>query len=97
MNNIEIGTVVTSTAGRDKGRSFIVVGIIDEQHVYVADGTLRKLENPKKKKLKHLQVHNIVIDSIKTKIYEKKQVFNAEIRNCLLSHGFKSVKISEEE
>lgn len=97
MNKIEIGTVVTSTAGRDKGRSFITVGVADEQHVYVADGSLRKLENPKKKKMKHLQVHNIVIDSIKTKIYEKKQVFNAEIRNCLLSHGFNHGKISEEE
>jgi len=92
-----IGTVATSKAGRDKGRSFIIVGICDEQHVYVADGSLRKLEKPKKKKLKHLILQKTVIDGIKSKIYEKKQIFNAEIRNCLLSHGYNHGKISEEE
>lgn len=92
-----IGTVATSTAGRDKGRSFIIVGVCDEQNVLVADGSLRKLEKPKKKKLKHLHLHNTVVEGIKLKIYEKKQVFNAEIRNCLLSHGYNHGKISKEE
>ena len=98
MNAAEtVGVIVTSCAGRDRGRSFIVVGVCDDNHVYVADGSLRKLENPKKKKLKHLLIHDIVVESIRTKIYDKKQIFNAEIRNCLLSHGFNRDRISEEE
>lgn len=96
-DSIKIGTVVTSLAGRDKGRSFIVVGQCDANHVYVADGMLRKLENPKKKKLRHLKLHNEVADSIRVKISEEKQVFNAEIRKCLLSLGFNHDKISEED
>ena len=92
-----IGTVATSRAGRDKGRSFIIVGICDEQHVYIADGECRKLERPKKKKLKHLLLHDTVVDSIRIKISEEKQIFNAEIRKCLLSLGFNHDKISEEE
>lgn len=92
-----IGTVATSRAGRDKGRSFIIVGVCDDEHVYIADGTLRKLENPKKKKLKHLKLHDLVVDSIRVKILEKKQVFNAQVRNCLLSQGFGHDRISEEE
>jgi ribosomal protein L14E/L6E/L27E len=91
------GRIATSCAGRDKGRSFIIVGVFDNQHVYIADGSLRKLENPKKKKLRHLKVHDIVVEGIRTKINDKKQVFNAEIRNCLLSHGFNRDRISEEE
>ncbi len=48
--------VATSLAGRDKGRTFVIVGVLDEEHVYIADGRMRKIEKPKKKKLKHLKV-----------------------------------------
>jgi large subunit ribosomal protein L14e len=53
---IAVGRVVRSKAGRDKGRFFLVVGVADEEHLLIADGDLRKLEKPKKKKLKHLAV-----------------------------------------
>lgn len=51
---ITVGRVVRSTAGRDKGRLFLVVGVFDEEHLLIADGDLRKVEKPKKKKLRHL-------------------------------------------
>ena len=50
------GSVVFSLAGRDKGRYFIVVGVLDEDHVLIANGRSRKIGKPKKKKLKHLSV-----------------------------------------
>lgn len=51
---IGIGSVVRSRAGRDSGRDFLVIGILDEEYVLLADGDLRKAEKPKKKKVKHL-------------------------------------------
>ncbi len=83
-----IGRVVTSKAGRDKGRSFLITGVIDENHVYVVDGTLRKLLNPKKKKLKHLTMESAEAEGIREKLTTGKQVFDAEIRNCLIHLGF---------
>lgn len=51
-----LGQLVVSLAGRDKGCICAVVGSADEEgFVYIADGRLRKVENPKKKKLKHLK------------------------------------------
>ncbi len=49
-----IGQIVRSTAGRDNGKAFIVIKT-EGNYVYVADGMTRKLEAPKKKKLKHIQ------------------------------------------
>lgn len=83
-----IGRVVTSKAGRDKGRSFLITGVIDDNHVSVVDGTLRKLSNPKKKKLKHLTMEPAEAESIREKLTTGKQVFDAEIRNCLIHLGF---------
>lgn len=53
--DITSGSIVLSTAGRDCDRIFAVVGVIDENHVLISDGRVRRLETPKKKKLKHLK------------------------------------------
>lgn len=51
-----LGQLVVSLAGRDKDLICTVVGISeDEGYVLIADGRIRKVENPKKKKLKHLK------------------------------------------
>lgn len=47
------GCVVLSTAGRDKGRYFIVLDI-EDNYVSIVDGKLRRVESPKRKKIKHL-------------------------------------------
>ena len=49
------GDVVLSVAGRDSGRCFIVIEKIDESYLALADGKLRKVEKPKKKKYKHVK------------------------------------------
>lgn len=51
MNQFDIAR---STAGRDAGKYFVVVKLVDEQYCLICDGKLRKLEKPKKKKVKHL-------------------------------------------
>ena len=38
MKALSPGQLVRAKAGRDKGRQFFIVGIIDEKHVYIADG-----------------------------------------------------------
>lgn len=51
-----LGHFVVSLAGRDKGCICAVVGNAeDEGYVLIADGKVRKVESPKKKKLKHLK------------------------------------------
>jgi ribosomal protein L14E/L6E/L27E len=83
-----VGRVATSRAGRDKDRSFIIVSVMDGSHVAVADGKLRKLSKPKKKKLKHLALEKESADIIKQRLLEGQQVLDSEIRNCLLNLGY---------
>ncbi|MBQ9486081.1 MAG: KOW domain-containing RNA-binding protein [Clostridia bacterium] len=53
MYKARMGDVVMSTAGRDKGKTFLVIDICDG-FAYIADGKVRKVLNCKKKNLKHL-------------------------------------------
>ena len=57
---MEIGQVVFSKCGRDKGRAFVVLSIEDE-YVFLSDGQLRPLNKPKKKKIKHTQPTHTVV------------------------------------
>lgn len=54
MKEICIGMLAYSKCGRDRKRLFCVVDILDTEFVLVADGKLRTLDSPKKKRLKHL-------------------------------------------
>jgi len=78
-----IGRVAFSKAGRDKGRLLMVVKILDEDFVMAADGELRKLEKPKKKRIKHLQYTDFVVENIAVKIENGEKVLNSEIRDAI--------------
>ena len=77
-----IGQIVYSISGRDKAKSFIVTKV-DGQYVYIADGDLRKLDKPKKKKIKHIQATNFVDETIKQKIENNEYLLDADIRKAL--------------
>ena len=47
------GQLVRSKAGRDKTRTLAVLAV-EEQMLLLADGDLRKLDNPKRKKKQHV-------------------------------------------
>ena len=84
MNSpVEVGRVVFSRAGRDKGKYFIIVDIIDDQYVLISDGNLRRLSSPKKKKIKHLDAKPEVLEGIKDKIARNQKVFDAELRSAI--------------
>ena len=75
-----LGEYVVSRAGRDKGKLFIVTSILNDIYVTVADGDLRRVENPKKKKLKHLNPINKISDEIADKLNNNKKVTNLSVR-----------------
>jgi ribosomal protein L14E/L6E/L27E len=59
-----LGKIVYSKSGRDKGKMFIIVGVVDENFVLLADGDLRKIENPKLKNIRHVQLTNMIAEDV---------------------------------
>ena len=80
----QIADLVVSLSGRDKNRVFMVTEVLDSNYVLIADGMLRKLEKPKKKKIKHLEKSQFVLNErLLQKISEGKKITNAELRKAL--------------
>lgn len=82
MVPMKLGQVVTSKAGRDRGKWFIIVGFQDKW-VLIADGSSRRIANPKKKNPKHVAVTNYVAEEIGTKLATGQKVSDGELRSFL--------------
>ncbi len=82
-DNSLLGKVVHSKSGRDKGKFFIIIGIIDAEYVYISDGDLRKIEKPKKKKIKHLVFKDVLADDIRNTILSDGKISNSKIKKFL--------------
>lgn len=78
-----LGRLVKSTAGRDRGRFFIVVGEMDEKYILLADGDLRRIESPKRKKLKHVMVYDARASQVADRLCEGGEILNAELRKTI--------------
>jgi ribosomal protein L14E/L6E/L27E len=79
------GQIVISKDGRDKNYLFIIVSL-EDQYVFLVDGKLRKLANPKKKKIKHIQIIKYVDEIIKSKLENNEYILDSDIRKALLNY-----------
>ncbi|MGN0772064.1 MAG: hypothetical protein ACI4MI_05720 [Christensenellales bacterium] len=55
IDSLETGDVAISRAGHDKNKYCIVVKVVADNYVMIADGKRRLITNPKLKKVRHLQ------------------------------------------
>ena len=78
--------IIISLAGRDKGQLFYVLDV-QESYCLLADGKGRKLENPKRKKLKHVRRVSRTETRVADKIRRGDKVLNSELRRDLATFG----------
>lgn len=83
ISNLKIGQVVRSKCGRDAGKYFVVVGK-EKNFVFLADGDMRRIETPKKKNIKHIQVTGFCLPMTAFPDVNNESLSNREIRNGLM-------------
>ena len=86
LPDILISDVVSSTAGRDQGKLFYVIGL-DMDYLMLANGKDRTLDKPKRKKRKHVQKVLRPETRVADKIRTGDKVLNSELRRDLAFFG----------
>ena len=79
-NDLSVGQIVEISAGREKGRLFFIIKIIDHEYVLISDGKKRKIDRPKLKKVKHLKRYNVINNEVKNKIVSDQPMTDAFLR-----------------
>ena len=80
--DIIISDVVVSTAGRDQGQLFYVIGT-DEMFLFLVNGKDRTLDKPKRKKRRHVQKVLRSETRFAVKLKNGGKVLNGELRRDL--------------
>lgn len=93
MREFCTGMFARSLAGHDKGNLYIIVSR-EEQFAWVADGRLRTLEKPKKKKWKHIQVSYEIPAPVAALLEQGRPLTNEAVKRAIKE---KSAAVYNEE
>ena len=74
--------IIRSDAGRDKGKLFVVLAV-EGEYLLLADGKSRKVENPKRKKRRHVLFVASEETRLSEKIKSEEKITNSELRRTL--------------
>ena len=80
-SDIKIGSLVVSTKGRDAGRTYLVLNVLDDIADCV-DGKYKLLEKPKKKRIKHLKNCYVSYENLIEK-YRNGKLYDFEVKTIL--------------
>lgn len=82
MIEYNIGEIVMSKAGHDKGEYFVILKS-NSEYVYLVDGVFRTVEKPKKKNIKHVQIVHFHDDNLVKKYANTEKITNEEIKRAI--------------
>ncbi|MCP8618023.1 KOW domain-containing RNA-binding protein [Salirhabdus salicampi] len=78
-----IGQIVRVVQGRENGNFAIIIDIVDDRFVMLADGEKRKFDRPKRKNIQHVQLIDYVSPEVKNSLLETGRVTNGKLRFAL--------------
>ena len=77
------GFLASSKAGHDKDKIYVIIRE-DREYVWLADGKIKTVDKPKKKRKKHIQIIKYFYnEQIKTALLEEKKASDLEIKMVL--------------
>ena len=80
--DIAKSNIVRSLSGRDEGKLYFVLSA-EEDFLLLADGKHRRLENPKRKRKKHVTLVETGENAVAEKIRSNEKITNSELRKAI--------------
>ncbi|AVQ97673.1 50S ribosomal protein L14e [Oceanobacillus picturae] len=75
-----IGQVVRIMQGREAGQYAVIIKLLEDRYVLLADGEKRKYDRPKKKNLHHIEVMDYISPEVQKSLLETGRVTNGKLR-----------------
>ncbi|MFC2949253.1 KOW motif-containing protein [Virgibacillus sediminis] len=78
-----IGQVVRIMQGREAGQYAIIIKVVDDRYVLLADGEKRKYDRPKKKNISHIELTGHISPEVQNSLLETGRVTNGKLRYAI--------------
>ncbi len=76
----QIGQLVRIVQGRERGQFAVIIKIVDDQYVSLADGDKRKYDRPKRKNINHIELLKNISPEVRDSLLETSRVSNGKLR-----------------
>lgn len=76
----QIGQIVRILKGKDAGGIGVVVELLDDKFVRIADGNKRKFDQAKRKNIQHLEFQDLISSEVVNSLTESGRVTNGKLR-----------------
>lgn len=82
MSEYEFGRFIISKAGHDKNNIYIIMQE-DSEYIYLVDGSIRTVDNPKRKNKKHIKIIHYYDDNLIMQYNSNKIITNEDIKRAI--------------
>ncbi len=83
----QLGQIVRITKGREQNQYAVIIEIIDDRFVLLADGDKRKYDRPKKKNVNHIEKTAHISSEVKKSLLETDRVSNGKLRFAIAKYA----------
>jgi len=83
----QIGQFVKVLRGKDEDSYAVIIEIIDDKFVLIADGNKRRFDQPKRKNVLHLTLQPAFSHEVITSLQETGRVTNAKLRYVIQKYA----------
>jgi ribosomal protein L14E/L6E/L27E len=83
----QIGQFVKVLRGKDEESFAVIIAILDERFVMIADGSKRRFDQPKKKNVLHLELQPAISQEVSSSLLETGRVTNAKLRYVIQKYA----------
>src|SRR5699024_10671438 len=81
-----LGQIVRVTKGREQNQLAVIIDIIDDRFVLLADGEKRKYDRHKKKSVYHIELSPFNSSEVRKSLLETHRIYNRKLRFALAKY-----------
>jgi len=79
----QVGQLAKVLKGRDADDVYVIIDIVDDRFVLIANGDKRKFDQPKRKNVQHLELQSMISSEVVQSLQESGRVTNGKLRHAV--------------
>src|SRR5690625_1081109 len=92
----KLGQLIRVRNGRDRGQISVIVELIDNRFVAIADGEKRKINRTKRKNIIHIELFDYIAEEVHISLIETGRVTNGKLRSAISTFLDEHIDLLEE-
>jgi ribosomal protein L14E/L6E/L27E len=83
VEGLRFGQLVISTSGRDVNQFYLIIGMMDDHFIEIADGVKHSVAKGKKKNLKHVRVLMLIAKEIEERLLNGESIGDIQVSEAI--------------